>query len=300
MSWFRVDDSFWLHKKTAAAGPVAIALWLACGSYASSNATDGTGWLDLGEVQLVAMKIGLKDWRDAMAKLIEVRFWDKHAGGVQFHNWEHYRKGGEQALVRRRETDAKRKREQRAREAARMAESEANVEMSRDMSADESRDVSRDVSREMSAPPTYQPTSERSLSSGSLSLISSSSLSDPPERHGDQDRASGVRGANVDQELFTDTPAPWAQSVADGIAMTTGKNFGDIRGPWVMYVNNLLEKNAQGDASPRVPSQAGWKVWLMRQENFAKKPRPLAAVSNKNMDAILAEAAERMARGGAQ
>lgn len=129
MSWFRVDDNLHAHRKARRAGAEAMGLWVMCGSYASSLASDGAGILEPDEVEAVALTLGMKSWKRAAEKLVDVGLWHYEGRGYIFHDWDHYREGNsEAALERRREKDAERKRVLRA--------SAKQKDMSADMSAD--------------------------------------------------------------------------------------------------------------------------------------------------------------------
>lgn len=115
MSWFRVDDNLHAHRKARRAGAEAMGLWVMCGSYASSQASDGCGILEPDEVEAIALTLGLKAWKRAAEKLVSVGLWHYEGRGYVFHDWDHYREGnGEAVLERRREKDAARKRALRA------------------------------------------------------------------------------------------------------------------------------------------------------------------------------------------
>lgn len=145
MSWFRIDDTFWSHRKARKAGPEALGLWVACGAYASSSACDDTGLITIDNLEFVAVSIGARNWKKLAAKLVEVGLWDNHANGYAFHDWDDYRQGGDAELDRRKERDAERKRLARQRR--------DNAKLSADASADIPRTHPGTLSAEMSAPP---------------------------------------------------------------------------------------------------------------------------------------------------
>lgn len=41
MAWFKVDDHFWSHPKTADLSDAATSLWLRAGSWSAGHLTDG-------------------------------------------------------------------------------------------------------------------------------------------------------------------------------------------------------------------------------------------------------------------
>lgn len=113
MSWFRVCDNFYAHRKLRRAGLLAAGLWVACGSYASSQACDGSGHLEDDDVEFVAIGAGTKNWRAAADKLVKVGLWERTETGYRFHDWADYLPKGEAELERRRAKDADRKRRAR-------------------------------------------------------------------------------------------------------------------------------------------------------------------------------------------
>lgn len=111
MSWFRVCDNLHAHRKARRAGAESMGLWVMCGSHASSQAAAGSGAMYLDEIESIALTLGLKGWRKAMDRLVDVGLWDRTEDGIVFHDWAEYREGGDAELARRRAKDAKRKRE---------------------------------------------------------------------------------------------------------------------------------------------------------------------------------------------
>ena len=82
MTWFKVDDKLYTHRKVRSLSKGALALWVLAGSYCADHLTDGVvqpsdvGWL------------GGTD--DEVAELVEAGMWDEHPDGWEFHDWEHY------------------------------------------------------------------------------------------------------------------------------------------------------------------------------------------------------------------
>lgn len=109
MTWFRVDDQLHTHRKACRAGAEAMGLWVMCGSYASSPACQGDGVLYDDEVERKAREIGIRRWQEVAERLVTVGLWDRVAGGYRFHDWDHYREGGDAILARRRAKDRERK-----------------------------------------------------------------------------------------------------------------------------------------------------------------------------------------------
>jgi len=84
-----------------------MGLWVMCGSYASSQVSSGTGVLAEDEVEDIALSMRLDDWQAHAAKLVEVGLWERVSEGYLFHDWGHFRQGGDE---RRKEADRMRKR----------------------------------------------------------------------------------------------------------------------------------------------------------------------------------------------
>lgn len=82
MTWFKVDDKLYTHRKVRALSKGALALWVLAGSYCADHLTDGVvhpsdvGWLG-GTVHEVD-------------ELVASGLWDEHPDGWEFHDWDHY------------------------------------------------------------------------------------------------------------------------------------------------------------------------------------------------------------------
>lgn len=90
MPWFRVDDSFYRHRKVRKLGrdkAGAVGLWLLCGAWCAENLTDGF---------VPAEQVELWDGprRKYARRLVEVGFWHEAEQdgetGYQFHDWADY------------------------------------------------------------------------------------------------------------------------------------------------------------------------------------------------------------------
>lgn len=113
MTWFKVDDSFYRHRKVRKLGRervrvaikvAAAGLWTLSGDHAADNLTDG----------FVPWEV-IEQWdpRRVLAhKLITVGLWDvasrEGEQGIQFHDWDDYQPSRDQ-VVQRRKVDAERK-----------------------------------------------------------------------------------------------------------------------------------------------------------------------------------------------
>lgn len=82
ITWFKVDDKFWSHRKARALPAEAIALWVRAGSYAGDHLTDGVITHD----DLAFLGGSEK----AAHALVRAGLWDDIEDGYAFHDWEHY------------------------------------------------------------------------------------------------------------------------------------------------------------------------------------------------------------------
>ena len=82
MPWFKVDDHFWSHPKTADLSPGATALWLRAGSWAAGHLTDGF----VPKTMLRTFR-ARRAWADELvAKLL----WTDEQTSWKFHEWDTY------------------------------------------------------------------------------------------------------------------------------------------------------------------------------------------------------------------
>jgi hypothetical protein len=101
MSWFKVDDGFFMHPKVVAAGNAAIGLWIRCGAYSAHQLTDGFIPRD------VAYMLGS---RALCIKLVEAGLWKPGLGGWQMHDFHDYQPSGDEVReLRRKRAEAGRK-----------------------------------------------------------------------------------------------------------------------------------------------------------------------------------------------
>lgn len=109
MTWFKVDDGFWRHRKVRLLGSdkaAAVGVWMLAGSHAAEELSDG----------FVPHEV-LRQWDPDGAmtnRLIEVGLWAAtHVmgeDGVQFHDWLDYNPSREKVLAdRAREAEKKAK-----------------------------------------------------------------------------------------------------------------------------------------------------------------------------------------------
>lgn len=105
MTWFKVDDKFYSHRKVRTLSKGAIALWVRAGSYCADHLTDGlvhrsdVGWLE--------------GTSDEVQELIACGLWHAHPEGYVFHDWDEYQPSKESV---ERQREGWRARKQRERE----------------------------------------------------------------------------------------------------------------------------------------------------------------------------------------
>ena len=111
MPWFKVDDKFHSHMKSAIAGPAALGLWVLAGSWCMDQLEDGF------VPDFIARRL-VADADELAAALVEAGLWEpakrgRHRGWV-FHDWKVHQPSKEKVL-RDREATAERVREWRRR-----------------------------------------------------------------------------------------------------------------------------------------------------------------------------------------
>lgn len=107
MTWVKITDDYANHPKIAAAGPHAIALWLAGLAYCNRNLTDGYIPLAAAET-LIHWRYADDDGRiwtlgihsghqgiditceSAINRLVDVGLWEVAPGGYQVHDYADY------------------------------------------------------------------------------------------------------------------------------------------------------------------------------------------------------------------
>lgn len=82
MTWFKVDDKFWSHRKARTLSDAAVALWVRSGSYCGDHMTDGV--VELTDIEF------LNGSKSAAEELVTAGLWLHHVKGYCFHDWEHY------------------------------------------------------------------------------------------------------------------------------------------------------------------------------------------------------------------
>lgn len=120
MTWFKIDDGFWSHPKTAALSGDAVALWVRAGAYSCQHLTDG--YVPAHVLRLVG-----GDEKTAQ-ELCNVGLWKTRKDGWKFHDWSEYQETSETVKTRR-EQQRERQRKRRTR---RVGDTESHVAVTRD------------------------------------------------------------------------------------------------------------------------------------------------------------------------
>jgi hypothetical protein len=92
VTWFKVDDGFWSHPKTATLSDGAVTLWVRDGSYCCQHLTDG--FVGHGSLRLLGEL-------PAAQELVEAGLWKPTDGGWTFHDWHEYQETSDVVKKRR-------------------------------------------------------------------------------------------------------------------------------------------------------------------------------------------------------
>lgn len=98
MTWFKVDDGFWSHPKTATLSDAAVTLWVRGGSYCCQHLTDG--FVARGALRFLGAEAGADE-------LVEASLWDVKDSGWEFHDWAQYQPSRESVLDERASNSAR-------------------------------------------------------------------------------------------------------------------------------------------------------------------------------------------------
>jgi hypothetical protein len=96
MSWFKVDDHFWSHPKTADLSDGATSLWLRAGSWSAGHLTDGR--------VPVSMLRMFRARRRSADELITAGLWSIDGDTFVFHSWHEYQPSKAQVEAKREAT----------------------------------------------------------------------------------------------------------------------------------------------------------------------------------------------------
>lgn len=96
MAWFKVDDGFWSHPKTAQLSDAATALWVRAGAWSAQHLTDG-------RIPYTALRFFRARRRSAM-ELVDAGLWSDAGDAFVFHGWDEYQPSKSQVEARREAT----------------------------------------------------------------------------------------------------------------------------------------------------------------------------------------------------
>lgn len=136
--WFKVDDTFWGHRKAAGITNDALATWLRAGNWSSWQLTDGA----IPRAMLLQCAGDATDAEAVAAELVDRTLWEEEATGWQFHDWSDYNPTRAMVMAKRKK-DADRRREWLARASAKRSG------VSHDVSTDVSHSVNHGVSHDV-------------------------------------------------------------------------------------------------------------------------------------------------------
>lgn len=103
MGWAKIDDRFFVNRKSRAVGLEGRSLFLASVVYCAMQENDGR--LPVGDLEVVAGLAGVPV--EVGTRLIDVGMWHDHGDVIEVHDYLTYNPSREQ-IVARREADAKR------------------------------------------------------------------------------------------------------------------------------------------------------------------------------------------------
>ena len=135
MPWFKVDDGFWSHPKTAEVSDAATALWVRAGAWSAQHLTDG-------RIPYSALRF-FRARRRSAAELVAVGLWSDAGDAFVFHGWDEYQPSKSQVEAKR---EANRNRVNSWRERQRNAVTEASQVPEGNASPDPTRPVPSRIS----------------------------------------------------------------------------------------------------------------------------------------------------------
>jgi hypothetical protein len=126
MTWAKVDDSLYTHRKRRAAGFEALGLWVVAMSYCAHHLSDGR---ITAEDVLDLCKGDRRTASRLATRLVEAGLWEPVGDdGYQFHDWNQYQPTRAHVLAERaRKAEAGRKGGQRSGEARASTNGEAGA-----------------------------------------------------------------------------------------------------------------------------------------------------------------------------
>jgi len=115
VTWFKLDDGWWSHRKVLPVSLEARGLWITAACWSSQHLTDGV--IDMATLRAIT-GVSEKTLRRCSDELAKQGLWNVRAESVRIHDWEKYQFTREQVEAKR---AAERERKSRVR-----AESERN------------------------------------------------------------------------------------------------------------------------------------------------------------------------------
>jgi hypothetical protein len=99
VAWFKVDDRFWSHPKTADLSDGATALWIRAGSWSAGHLTDG-------RVPVSMLRL-FRARRRSADELVSVGLWSNAGDAFVFTSWDEYQPLKVQVEARREATKSR-------------------------------------------------------------------------------------------------------------------------------------------------------------------------------------------------
>lgn len=254
MTWFKVDDGFWSHPKTATLSDAAVTLWVRAGSYSCQHLTDG--FVKSGALRLLGDP-------EAVGELVAADLWHEVDGGWVFHDWDEYQETSD-AVKKRREEARERQRkfrelqEEKRRQSQQSSQSESHV-------TDE---VTNDVT---SRPPTRpDPTRpDQSLSPNGDKDVVVTQV-DPPSPE-TPPKATRTRGSKIDPDWMP------SQSVID--AMKAECPQVDLEAEHRKFIDHYL-----GNGKTMKDWDAAWRNWIRKAPEMTRRPLKVVNGGSSTVD----------------
>lgn len=98
--WFKVDDTFWAHPKTACLEADAVALWLRAGCWSAQYLTDG--FVPLWAIQMLTHGEDFAPVDSPARTLVDAGLWREVEFGYAFHDWDVYQPSADEVREKRR------------------------------------------------------------------------------------------------------------------------------------------------------------------------------------------------------
>lgn len=236
MTWFKVDDGFWSHPKTATLSDAAVTLWVRAGAYSCQHLTDGV------IARPVLRLVGVES---AAAELVDAGLWTEHPDGWIFHDWDDYQETRDAVRKRR---DDWRDRQKRSRERA---------EQRRRESHSESHDMSRVTD---------------SVTTGVSQGVPSRPVPSRPSTSNEVDNPPTPQGGKRAKTKGTRLVADWMPS-AELIAQMRGEcPQVDLQAEHRIFVDYWIAQ--PGQKGVKLDWPATWRNWMRRKQGDQVKGAP--------------------------